>query len=399
MDAIFFYRHSESANLPDGILNCLKIAIQPNISVAGWPTQAGSNALAGFHALEDAAIFRRIREAGAEVCGSTHMSEFGFGLAKSSAGQALMTQAVEAELVLDLMGESRLAAARACVWGFKPSWGLLSHFGVAGLLPSLECCGILSNNINNIRSILITSAGPDERDFSMPQEELPDFSCTDIEPSQITIGVVDEAQSDLSAAQRKMFAREVESLKKQGLAIKELSFSDFSLILIVHKIIGSVEASSSAGRYDSVRYGRRVPGAKNWNEMYMTSRGAAFGSLLKSYLISGAYFQFQNYAAYENACRLRARLLAEAARLFLQTDFLLLPAFSDGLTETPLSLAATYAQFATTAFANVLGLPALYLPPAAERQVGLQLAGPRLSDGRLINLGEYVQNLRRGGGQ
>ena len=145
MDSIFVYRNPETAAPSGGPLQGLRIAIQPNISVAGWPTEAGSNALANFTALEDATIVQRLRQAGASLCGSTRMSEFGFGLQDSRAGEALQQQAADAELVLDFMGESRLAASRVGVCGFKPSYGLVSRFGLVDLIPSMECCGMLSS--------------------------------------------------------------------------------------------------------------------------------------------------------------------------------------------------------------------------------------------------------------
>ena len=395
MDKAFVYRNPVAAD-GSGPLKGLKVAIQTNISKEGWPTEAGSNALVNFKALEDATIVRRLQRAGAYICGSTRMSEFGFGLEGSSAGEAVRQKEVDAELVLDLMGESRLAAQRASVCGFKPSYGLISRLGLIGLIPSMECCGMLSGNLKNIQDILKAVAGPDELDFSLPDEETPDFSLQKIDPKKTTIGLITEAQADLPADQEKTFRSSVGELKKAGFTIREMSLPDFSLFSLVHKIVGSVEASSCAGRYDSVRYGQRAAGAKNWNDMYLLSRGAAFGLMLKGYLIQGAFFQFERYDAFEDACRIRARLLIDMQRLTSQADFLALPAVNHDPTGTPASLADTYAQFATTIFANITGQPALYLPPASGA-VGVQLAGPRLGDGRLLSLGEHLMNTRRGG--
>lgn len=397
MDSIFFYRHPETAAEGSGPLEGLKIAIQPNISVAGWPTNAGSNALDKFEALENATITERLRQAGALLCGSTEMSEFGFGLTGSQAGEALKNQAADAELVLDLMGESRVMASRAGVCGFKPSYGLVSRYGLIGLIPSMECCGILSGNIKNIREILKAVAGPDEKDFSLPDKKTPDFSLQKMDPAKTTIGIIAQAQNDLSSGRKAAFQSSVDELKTAGFTIREMSLPDFSLFSLVHKIVGSVEASSCTGRYDAVRYGRRAAGAKNWNEMYLASRGAAFGPLLKSYLFQGAFFQFQRYAAFEDACRIRARLVADMQRLASKADFLMLPAESGVLPADSASLADTYQQFALTLFANVTGQPALFLPPAEKAQSGFQLSGSRLADARLLALGEHLLNLRRGG--
>jgi aspartyl-tRNA(Asn)/glutamyl-tRNA(Gln) amidotransferase subunit A len=396
MEAVFVYRNPEAAP-KEGTLKGLRIAIQPNISVAGWPTEAGSNALANFKALEDATIVRRLRQAGAYLCGSTRISEFGFGLQGSQAGGALQQQAADAELILDMMGESRLAASGAGLCAFKPSWGLVSRYGLIGLIPSMECCGILSANFKHVREILKVIAGQDGLDFSLPNEQIPDSSPQKIDPKNATIGVITEAQSALTPEQEKTFRESLGDLKKAGFTLREMSFPDFPLFSLVHRIVGSVEASSAAGRYDSVRYGPRAPGGKNWNEMYLLSRGIALGPLVKSYLFQGAFFQFERFGAFEDACRIRTRLLAGMHALTSQAEFLVLPAVDAAPSTTPALLPETYAQFAPTLFANVTGQPALYLPPGRSAgHSGIQLAGPRLSDGRLLSLGEHLLNL--GGG-
>jgi len=396
MDSIFFYQNPEqSAGSGKGALQKLKVTVQPNIFVKGWPTEAGSAALAGFKALEDAAVVERLSGAGAVLIGSTAMSEFGFGLKGSQAGCALGKKSADVELMLDMAGEARLAAAREGVCGFKPSYGLISRIGLVGLIPSMESCGILARDIKSVRDVLETIAGPDERDFSLPDEKMPDFSAQDIEPAKTTLGIIPEVVNGLPSDQREAFAKICDALKKDGFQIKELSFPDFSHFLLVHQIIGSVEASSCAGRYDSVRYGQRVPGAKNWNEMYLQSRGAAFGTLLKSYLFQGAFFQFEKYDAYDDACRLRARLVKEMQTVAEQADALILPTVNPAADLQKDSLADLYAQFAYTAFANVTGRPALHLPTA--NGMGLQLSAKRLDDGRLLSLGQYLLSHRQGG--
>lgn len=398
MDSVFAYRNPEAAIPGDGRLQGLRIAIQPNISAAGWPSDAGSNALTGFTALEDATIVKRLREAGAYFCGSTRMSEFGFGLRNSGAGGAVCDGSVDAELVMDYMGESRLAASQASVCCLKPSYGLVSRFGLIDLIPSMECCGLLSASLSAIRDVLSTIAGLDDLDYSLPDEKIPDFTLQRIEPHETVMGIISEAEEGLSAAERAAFRAAVDRLRQAGFPVRELSLPEFSLFSLVHSIVGSVEASSCAGRYDSVRYGQRASGAKNWNEMYLLSRGAAFGTMLKSYLFQGAYFQFERYAAYEDACRIRARLVADMQQLTSQAAFLVLPLVDGAAADAPASLAETYARFSSTLFANVTGQPVLYLPPAPdEGGGGIQLAGPRLSDARLLSLGDHLLNMRQGG--
>jgi len=397
MDSIFCYRNPDIPHTSSGLLQERSIATQPNIPVAGWPAEAGSQALAGFKALEDAAVIERLTKNGAIIAGTTHMREFGFGLAGSTAGLAIVQKEADAELMLDLAGEARLAAARAGVWGFKPGYGLVPRAGITGLIPSMEACGILGKTPGDISAVLQAVAGPDERDFSQPDQAPPDFSSGSVDPKIITLGVIDEAANALPAKDRDAFKNEMDELKKAGFSIKPLSWPDYSLCLTVHRIIGSVEASSCAGRYDSVRYGKRAPGAKNWNEMYLQSRGASFGTLLKSYLIQGAFFQFERYAAYENACRIRARLVKDAERLTTQADVLVFPVQNSTAADAPETLAGLYEQFAHTAHANITGCPALCVPPMAADRPALQLVGPQNADARIMSAGEHLFKQRKGG--
>jgi len=274
----------------------------------------------------------------------------------------------------------------------------VSRFGVVGLIPSMECCGLLSGSLETLREILKAVAGPDDRDFSLPGEEIPDFSPRPVDPQTTTVGVLAEAQGELNGGHKDAFSASVEDLNRAGFAIREISLPEFPLFSLVHNIVGSVEASSCAGRYDSVRYGQRIPGARNWNEMYLLSRGAAFGPLVKSYLFQGAFFQFERYDAYENACRIRARLVKEMAGILSQVDFLVLPAVSGASSGDPASITDLYARFSLTAFANVTGQPVLYLPSATgEDQPGVQLVAPRLSDARLLDLGGHLLTMGKGG--
>ncbi len=397
MDSIFCYRNPVTSDASSGLLQGKKVAVQPNIPVAGWPAEAGSQALAGFKALEDAAVVLRLTQNGARIMGATHMSEFGFGLAGSTAGQAIAQNEADAELVLDLAGEARLIAARAGVWGFKPGYGLVPRVGITGLIPSMEACGILGKTPGNIRAILQSIAGPDERDFAQPDQAPPNFSTDGIEPGKMTLGVIDETVNALSEKNRVAFEKEMDDLKKTGFRIKTLAWSDYALCPTVHQIVGAVEASSCAGRYDSVRYGKRAPVAKNWNEMYLQSRGASFGTLLKSYLIQGAFFQFERYDAYENACRIRARLVKGTQSLLAQVDALVFPVKNAAAPDAPETLTDFYKQFAHTAQANITGCPALCLPPSAANGTAMQVMARPNADARVMALGEYLYRQRKGG--
>ena len=396
MDAIFSYRNPETNATVAGRLNGMTVALPPDIAVAGWPADAASHALYNYIAPEDATIVQRLRQAGAHLCGYTRTSEFGFGFQASQVGEAVRRNVASVELVLDLMGESRMAAQYAAVCGFKPSYGLISRFGIIGLIPSMECCGILSRSVPVIRDVFQAISGSDAMDFSLPELPVPDYSPTTVQPCDISFGFIPETLSCLTEEQKAQYHNLLAVWQKAGFNLLEISLPEYSLFSLVHKIVGSVEASSCAGRYDSVRYGHRVPGAKNWNDMYLLSRGAAFGTLLKSYLFQGAFFQFERFNAYEHACRIRARLVAAMQEINKRVDLLVLPLVRFMPSGETVSLDAAYAAYVTTVFANVTGQPVLYLPLLADSLVGVQLAGPRLSDVKLMAIGEFLLNLHKG---
>ncbi|MEA1935395.1 MAG: amidase family protein [Thermodesulfobacteriota bacterium] len=401
---IFTYVDSSPSSIGEGgPLAGKTIAIQPNMSVSGWPTEAGSVALEHYIALEDATVVERLRSAGATITGSTRMSELGFGLMGDTASQAVAAGEVDIALITDTMGEARVAASATSIFGFKPSYGIVSRFGLIGLIPSMECYGILAKTHGEIASIMDIIAGRDDKDLSMPDNNIPDSSQVGKNRTTLgTLGVIRECIESLGSAESKAFNTALSRLKEAGLMIEEISLADFNLFRAVHNVIGSVEASSSCGKYDGVRYGHRTESSKNWNEMYLKSRAESFGSLVKSYLFQGAYFQFENYAAFENACRVRARLQRKTEELYRTVDMLILPAGqTDSLRiDNTTTINEVYDIFPLTLVANVTGQPAIHIPGSLfgkETDPGLQFMAPRLGDARLLALADILTVSAQGG--
>lgn len=379
---------------PGGPLAGLSVAVPANLSVRGWPTRAGSAALAGYMALEDATIVARLRQAGATLVEVAEMSEFGLGLDGNAAGRALVEGRAGIEIVLDLLGEARLAAVRTGVFGFKPSAGIVSRCGLIGLMPSLETVGLLARSPREIAAVLAVIAGADDGDPALQGGAMSDFSRPETAPPLGTVGLVREALAGLTADEAEAFAAAVESLRAAGIEVREVALSALADFALVHRIVGAVEASSSCGKFDGVRYGHRATGAKNWNEMYLKTRAESFGPVLKGLLFQGAYFQFENYAAFEQAARVRSRLAEETEALFAGLDALVLPTAGrrDG-GEGADGLARICREGAFTLPANVLGLPALHFPCLAG---GFQIVGRRLDDPALLALAERLSASHKG---
>jgi len=387
----FFYLDPAPKVNAEGPLTGKRIVVQSNIAVRGWPTTAGSLALENYAALEDATAVARIRAQGGVIVGSSRMSELGFGLRDDAGEAVLRDEGTDAVLFTDFLGESRVTAADAGVFGFKPTYGLVSRFGLIGLIPSMETYGIVSESTETIQMVLASIAGPDTRDFSMSDRDKPDFSDKKANnKSTCKAGVPQEMMTMLADEEKRLYQKGLDRLAACGIAVSAVSLPEFALFSMVHSVVGSVEASSSAGKYDGVRYGHRTPGARNWNEMYLKSRGEAFGLLVKAYLFQGAYFQFEKYDLFEKAARIRSRLVKAVNDVLDTVDVLVLPTrrkpCKAGEAE---SVADVYEAFSLTLPANVAGLPVLQVPrfmTDGKVDLGMQLMGKAFGDAVLFNL-------------
>jgi len=390
-DTLFSFVNSDPVPADShGPLKDLRISLHPNISVAKWPTDAGSAALENYRPLEDATVVKRLKDQGAQLQGMTRMGELGFGIASDTAHLAISQKKSDAALVVDTMGEARYLSTLAGAWGFKPSYGICSRLGLVGLIPSMECVSVICNSPRQMADIFSAVSSRDENDFSMLWDELPDSDANGQKIGPIRqAGIISEQLADLDVEEKKAFENALAGLKQKGITIKECAFPSYPLFTSVHQTTGSAEASSAAGKYDSVRYGRRAKGTTNWNDMYLESRKEMFGSLIKSYLFQGAYFQYKDYDAFEHAARLRSLLVKQFQALFKDVDIILSPArryACDALQAE--SVSDVYDAFAMTLTASLTGSPALCMPGRVmtdDMDLGLQVMGPHLSDKMLLN--------------
>jgi len=390
-DSFTYINPSPSSPDNHGPLAGKSFTVQPNMSVRGWPTDAGSVALKGFIGIEDSTVIERLKKAAAVIVGSTRMSELGFGMNGDTTGSALSEGRADIAFMTDTMGEARITASRVGAYGFKPTSGIVSRFGLIGLVPSMESFGLLAYKPDDMALVMGIIAGNDGRDFSLHEGEIPLFSeDAETDDSIKRIGIVRECMNNLTDEETTAFRSGMEKFTAMGFDIREVSLPDFDLFRTVHHIVGSVEASSSCGKYDGVRYGHRTASAKNWNDMYLKSRSECFGLMIKTYLFQGAYFQFENYAAFENASRIRARLVKETNGLFTGADALAFPTRRKDLHGAAAqNVDDVYNECALTLPANVLGLPSVQIPGFVfdgKTDFGLQIIGPRMNDATLLSL-------------
>ncbi len=385
-EEVFSYRNpTPRASVREGVLSGVTLALQSNISVKGWPAQAGSLALENFQAIEDAVVVERLQAAGAHIAGYTKVAELAFGLDGDTSAAAVASSSCDAALVTDTLGEARVAAARSGLVGFKPTAGVVSRYGLIGLIPSMEAPGIIARGIGTVTRVMQTVCGPDPRDFSL-RGEFPEFGVpAEGNGAVMDAIVVPESLALLDAAEKSAFEA---ALSKTGAKIRKAPVADYQLFRDVHQAVGSAEASSSAGKYDSVRYGHRAQKGDNWNEMYLESRKECFGPLVKAFLFQGAYFQFKNYDAFENACRVRRQLVDAMDEIMGESGVLVLPTTRKAAASGQAGdVAGLYDQFSLTLAANVAGLPSISIPGLVEvdgEDIGLQLIGRRMDDASLL---------------
>jgi len=389
-----------SAKIKEEPLKGIRIGIQPNLLVRDWLTEAGSKALENYKALEDAFCVTRLREAGAVIAGSVKMSELGFGLSRDGAAEAFKKKKFDTLVLTDTLGEARYSAILGGAVGFKPSYGICSRIGVVGLIPSMECVATISSSPLEAAKVIDAIKGYDENDFSMLKQGFPDFTNSAEAANKVKIaGIIKESLECLNPEERKSFDKSASLMKESGVETKELDMPEFSYFTKVHQVVGSVEASCAAGKYDSVRYGHRAEGTENWNEMYIKSRAESFGTLVKSFLFQGAYFQFKNYPAFEDAGRIRRRLSDQINRFFETVQVILFPVRTGNKdARKAQSITEVYEAFRFTCVANVTGVPAISLPGFAicgKTDLGLQIMAPHLEDALLIGFSEKVFKLRK----
>lgn len=400
-EVFFHVDPSPAVPEPAGMLSGKRVAVQSLLGVRNWPCGGESKALRSFVPLEDATVVQRLRSEGALLVGNTAASELGLGLCGDGTARAVSEGHADVALMVDTLGEARMAASLGGLFGFKPSWGRVSRFGLMGLVPSMECCSLLAANPADLVQVFRVIEGMDERDPSMV-DAVATRGGSDPHPTRpaVTAGVAVPVLEVLTQEERNAFSQALSRLEKSGVTLREVKFEDWDLYPVVHQVVGSVEASSSCGKYDGVRFGHRVPGAGNWNEMYLETRRESFGPLLKTFLFQGAWFQFENYPAFEDACRVRSRLAAAARNLFQDLDVMLLPTRCTGLDALQArSLKELYRAFSLTLPASVTGQPALSLPgffQCGGRDLGLQAVGPYLGDEMLLAWAQSLAEQREG---
>ncbi|SEK53983.1 Asp-tRNA(Asn)/Glu-tRNA(Gln) amidotransferase subunit GatA [Haloferax larsenii] len=407
----------------DGPLSGKSIAVKDNISTEGLRTTCGSEMLEDYVPPYDATVVERLKDAGATIVGKANMDEFGMGTTTetsaygptknpvdesrvpggSSGGSAAAVAAGEADLALgtDTGGSIRCPAAFCGVVGIKPTYGLVSRYGLVAYANSLEQIGPIAPSVEEAAALLDVIAGPDEHDATTREEgEDSNFAAAaDGDVEGLTIGVPTELVEGADEGVKAAFWDALDELEAQGAEYHEVSMPSTEKAVAAYYVIAMSEASSNLARFDGVRYGKSGGYEGNWNDAFARAREEGFGSEVKRRILLGTYALSAGYhdKYYAKAQDARAWVKQDFDAAFEDVDVLAsptmpVPPFELGESlDDPLQM---YLADANTVPVNLANLPAISVP-AGETDglpVGLQLIGPKFGEETIVRAASAVEN-------
>lgn len=409
-----------------GPLAGIPIAVKDVICTRGIPTTCGSRILENFVPPYESTVTQKLLDAGAVIVGKTNMDEFAMGSSTessayqvtsnpwdlervpggSSGGSAAAVAAGECVVALgsDTGGSIRQPASLCGVVGLKPTYGLVSRYGLVAYASSLDQIGPFARSVEDAAVLLQAIAGYDPKDSTSLKVSIPDYVKSlrpNLRPKgQIRIGVIKETFGEgLDTEVKDAVTKAMELFQELGAEIQVVSCPRFTYGLPAYYIIAPSEASANLARYDGVKYGWRSPEEENLLDMYATTRTQGFGAEVKRRIMLGTYALSAGYydAYYLKAQKVRTLIKEDFDKAFAQVDILACPtspttAFKIGeKTDDPLSM---YLSDLTTIPVNLAGLPALSLPCGFDSKglpIGLQLIGNVLRESQLLELGRVYE--------
>ncbi len=406
-----------------GVLAGVPLGLKDILCTKGVETTCASRMLEGFRPPYDATVVERLRDADAVVLGKTNMDEFAMGsstensafhptrnpwdLARvpggSSGGSTAAVASHQAPLAIgtDTGGSVRQPAALCGVVGMKPTYGLVSRYGLIAFASSLDQVGPIARTVPDAALLFSAVAGHDGNDATSIPEDAPDvLPGLDGGVDGLRVGVITEFMTGegLEPDVRARVSEGVERLAALGAEIVEVSLPHASYGVSAYYLIAPSEASSNLSRYDGVRYGLRVDGPTT-EEMMAATRGEGFGPEVKRRIMIGTYALSAGYydAYYLQAQKVRTLILADLAAAYERCDVLVSPtapttAFALGeKVDDPLAM---YLNDIYTVPSNLAGTPALSLPAgldSAGLPVGLQLMAPALHESTLFRVAAALE--------
>ncbi len=404
-------------------LTGIPIAQKDIFCAKGWLTTCGSRILSNFKSPYDAHVVEQLNGAGAVNLGKTNMDEFAMGsssetsfygpvrnpwngdlVAGGSSGGS--SAAVSARLApgaigTDTGGSIRQPAALSGVCGLKPTYGVVSRYGMIAFASSLDQGGPLARSAEDLALMLNVMAGHDARDSTSLAREREDYARDLGKPVQeLTIGLPDEFFAEGAApGVVKAVEAAIAEFRKLGCRAVKVALPNMKLSVPVYYVLAPAEASSNLARYDGVRYGYRAPEYSDLADMYRKTRSQGFGPEVKRRILIGTYVLSHGYydAYYIQAQKVRRLIARDFAEAFKRCDVIMgptSPTTAFRLGEKMSDPVQMYLNDIYTIPANLAGLPGLSIPCGLDEKglpVGLQMVGGHFAEARMLGLAHQYQ--------
>ena len=405
-------------------LTGIPIAQKDIFCAKDWQTTCGSKMLANFIAPYDAHVITQFNAAGAVNLGKTNMDEFAMGSSNetsyfggvknpwdfdrvpggSSGGSAAAVAArlCAAATGTDTGGSIRQPASLCGFTGLKPTYGVVSRYGMIAFASSLDQAGPMAKSAEDCALMMNVMAGFDERDSTSLNRAKEDYTRELAKPLHgLKIGLPKEYFAEgLDDNVATVIEAAIAEYKKLGAEIVEISLPNTGLSIPVYYVLAPAEASSNLSRYDGVRYGHRAAEYTDLMDMYNKSRAEGFGAEVKRRILIGTYVLSAGYydAYYLKAQQIRRLIAQDFVEAFKQCDVIMGPAapstaFKAG--EKVDDPVAMYLQDIYTISTNLAGLPGMSVPAGFSNglPVGLQIIGKYFDEARMLNVAHQYQQV------
>lgn len=396
----------------------IPVAVKDNICTKGIRTTCASKMLENFIPPYDATVIKKLKENKCIIIGKVNLDEFAMGGSTensafqktanpcntdyvpggSSGGSSAAVSAFEATLALgsDTGGSIREPASFCGVVGLKPTYGLVSRFGLVAFASSLDQVGPLAKDVTDVALLLNVISGKDDMDSTSVDKTETDYTKSLVNDIKgLKIGLPKEFFGEgVNPEVKNAVLSKVEELKEKGATVEEFSMPTLDYALSIYYILSSAEASSNLSRFDGVKYGYRSDKSNDLNELYENSRSEGFGPEVKRRIMLGTYVLSAGYydAYYNKALKARTLVVNEFNKAFSKYDVIIGPtvpttAFKLGeKTENPLEM---YLSDICTVPVNIAGVPAISVPVGRDNKglpIGMQIIGKAFDENTILRV-------------
>ena len=419
-DALARAKSLDAKTEKKGKLFGMVIALKDNICYVNHRVSASSKILENYISIYSATVVEKLLAEDAIIIGRTNCDEFAMGSSNensaygnvlnaldnkkvpggSSGGSAVAVQAGLCMVALgsDTGGSIRQPAAFCGVIGYKPSYGLVSRYGLIAYASSFDQIGPFTNNMDDALKVMEIISGADAHDATMSHQKIA-FTKKEINKKPRIAYFKDTIYNDaLEPAVRENTIQLIEQLKADGCEVEAVEFPYLDYLIPAYYVLSTAEASSNLARFDGVHYGYRSKQAENMEEVYTKSRTEGFGKEVQNRIMLGTFVLSSGYydAYYGKAQKLRRLLTNTVNDIFAQYDYILSPtspttAFEfNAKGDDPVAM---YLADIFTVLSNLTAIPSISLPlfTSAENKmpIGIQLMSKKFSDQDLMNYSKY----------